>query len=237
MKQLSIDEKANRIKHLIYYGNYKDEVLDTDTHKIDWAIEQMFIMAEESLRFKMPAVKELFWKRVALLSHQPIPAKIDLEELRERFRKAMTTGELFGRPDSSDIFNWFSPFLSNNTEGLQKEVDKFYKLEKIIPDYFYNDSSIHLRLDLLIHNYIGLKEDNELLTAKLKECDREWISVEDRLPEVGDKFNVVFEDEEGYCADSAEWDNKKRRWEHVGIDTEFTGIKFYKPLPNPPKYK
>lgn len=157
MKQLSIEEQANRIKHLIYYGNYKDEVLDTDTHKIDWAFEQMFIMAEESLRFKMPAVKELFWKRVALLSNQPTPAKIDLEELRGRFKNWIETTH------SDKIFNWFSPFLSNNTEELQKENEDL-KSKLVV-------SEAKAKL-----NYSGLCEyEKEVkdLTAKLKECERE----------------------------------------------------------------
>ncbi len=56
----------------------------------------------------------------------------------------------------------YSALFCLTEDKLKKEIDELKsaneKLDKLIPEDFYNGSSYHVRMDLLIHNYIELRQ-------------------------------------------------------------------------------
>jgi hypothetical protein len=79
---------------------------------------------------------------------------------------------------------------------------------------------------------------NFFLPHLQKPVESEWISVEDRLPELGDEYNVVYDLEDGEppLTTTMEFNAINKTWiDVIGARTDKTDvILFWKPLPSPP---
>jgi len=71
--------------------------------------------------------------------------------------------------------------------------------------------------------------------GELVEKDR-WISVKDRLPELGEEFNVIVDLNDGMepLASCADWNALKKEWFYIGTEMKMTGVTHWQPLPTPP---
>ena len=79
---------------------------------------------------------------------------------------------------------------------------------------------------------IELKKEIERLKA-----EREWISVEDRLPEFGEEYNCVqvLDDVGNPVTSITEYYAIEKIFCYPGTDIEQKGITHWMPLPEPPK--
>lgn len=70
---------------------------------------------------------------------------------------------------------------------------------------------------------------------QLVEKDR-WISIKDRLPELGEEFNVIVDLNDGMdpVASCADWNAIKKEWFYIGTEIKMTGVTHWQPLPTPP---
>lgn len=137
MKQLSIEEIEQKIFDV--HGQLAKLPIPMDKYN---PISGLLIEIKEGVRG---------------LSHQPTPAKIDLEELRERFKNWIETTH------SDKIFNWFVPFLSNNTEELKAIIEDREQLIKMLD----------IKRADLQESCDSQMSEIESLTTRLKECEGE----------------------------------------------------------------
>lgn len=63
---------SDDVKWLLFYGYTKDKKVNLNTEEkgeIDYFIEQMFYTMEETSRFDIGKVKEVFWQRIEALAN------------------------------------------------------------------------------------------------------------------------------------------------------------------------
>lgn len=68
--------------------------------------------------------------------------------------------------------------------------------------------------------------------------ESKWISVEDRLPTVGDEYNVVYDLQDGDepLATTMQYDAIDKKWiDIIGAGLECKTVLYWQPLPSPPK--
>ena len=104
------------------------------------------------------------------------------------------------------------------------------------------DEAIEYYEDMLNQNVPLDMEERTALTiltryrdGELVEKDR-WISVKDRLPELGEEFNVIVDLNDGMepLASCADWNALKKEWFYIGTEMKMTGVTHWQPLPTPP---
>lgn len=62
----------------------------------------------------------------------------------------------------------------------------------------------------------------------------EWVSVSDRLPDVGEEFNLIQDIQDGLggpVTTCGEWNAIKHMFEYIGTDVEISGVTHWMPLP------
>jgi hypothetical protein len=65
----------------------------------------------------------------------------------------------------------------------------------------------------------------------------EWISVKDRLPDIGEEYNVVWDLKDGGApvSTTVQWDAIRKIWFDETYPDGVPDILFWMPLPEPPK--
>lgn len=70
-----------------------------------------------------------------------------------------------------------------------------------------------------------------------RQVKEDWISVNEKLPDVGDEYNVVYDLEDGEepLATTMEWDAINKKWlDVIGAGDECKTVSHWQPIPNPP---
>lgn len=101
----------------------------------------------------------------------------------------------------------------------------FFNIEQVVKWAYVNiDESATPEIETL-------KRENDRLKEELE--GSKWISVEDRLPEFGERVLVYIEDSGSYFV---AWVNKENRW-HIATGQSILGVTHWQPLPASPDTK